>query len=139
MAWMAARARASHVCGVVLVSWQLATGNSCLLLISSELLRSSATALCFSPRSPTRADPPGVSASVLECVDEVEFRRMEAIMEKATTAHRPLSMRFFLLPPALPAFLGALADFLEGVLTILLMGLPCGGTPASLSHTCCTI
>jgi hypothetical protein len=35
------------------------------LFISSELSRSSAPALRCSPRSPTRADPPGVSAGVL--------------------------------------------------------------------------
>jgi hypothetical protein len=35
------------------------------LFISSELSRSSAPALHCSPRSPTRADPPGVSAEVL--------------------------------------------------------------------------
>jgi hypothetical protein len=35
------------------------------LFISSELSRSSAPALHCSPRSPTRADPPGVSAGVL--------------------------------------------------------------------------
>jgi hypothetical protein len=35
------------------------------LFISSELPRSSAPALHCSPRSPTRADPPGVSAEVL--------------------------------------------------------------------------
>jgi hypothetical protein len=35
------------------------------LFISSKLSRSSAPALHCSPRSPTRADPPGVSAGVL--------------------------------------------------------------------------
>ena len=61
------------------------------LFISSKLSRSSAPALLCSPRSPTRADPPGVSAGVLASRGVTAPGRLAPVPSPLSITQTPLT------------------------------------------------